>query len=387
MALLGAANSVHTRKWAVTLAERGHRVVVTSWVAADPIPGVDLRVAPYANSARRGSAGAVVRLVLTGWWMRREVRRTRPDVLHVHSLGMAGLFSLLIPRVGTRVVTPWGSELRVAARSKLRGSVVRAALRRADVVLPTSAAVTKELVDRYQVPVERTDTISWGVDDRFGEIRDDVRPDDVRRRHGIPLDATVLFSARSAGPVYRTEEILTAYDRAVAHRPDLHLVLLVGQRPAETSAAQAQRRCLDAAARLATARPGRVTVVDRTLTPVEVFTLMCASDVMISVPRWDQRSSTVLEAALAGCRLLLADLPAYHEMVSDGLTAEIVGEPLTDRLSEKLLTVRRSDAREQRQNRQFIETSESWSRQVGAVQRWYLALTGRQVATAVDTPA
>ena len=37
----------------------------------------------------------------------------------------------------------------------------------------------------------------------------------------------------------------------------------------------------------------------------------------MSVPAGDQRSSSVLEAALAGCRLLLSDIPPYRELVRE----------------------------------------------------------------------
>lgn len=385
--ILGAANSIHTRKWAIALAGRGHPVTVGSWVKADPIPDVDLRVVPRLSGSRRGPVGAAYRMAAAGWWMRRQLRQVRPDIIHVQSVGMAGLLSLLAPRTPARVVTPWGSELRLAARSRLRGWITRTALHRADLVLPTSVSVTEEVVGRYRVPAARAVTVSWGVDDALGRIRDEIDPVEVRRSLGIPTDAVVVLSARNTGPVYRTPEILDAFAAAAVERPDLHLVVLAGQIPAEVNAAQAQRRCLDQARRLAAALPGRVTLIDRTVTPLEMFTLMCASEVVVSVPRWDQRSSTVLEAALAGCRLVLADLPAYHEMRADGLVADILPEPLAEHLAAALGTVTPLDDQQRRENRHFIETSESWSRQVSEVQSHYRRLLDRPATSSSPATA
>jgi glycosyltransferase involved in cell wall biosynthesis len=381
VALLAPASSVHTRRWAGALASRGHRVVVASWLVAGPIPRVDLRtprVPRHRRPGRVAAAGsrwlAAARLLATGWWLRRQIRAVRPDVLHVHSVARAGLLSLALPRGIPRVVTPWGSDLRDAASSRLRRWVAGAALRRADLVLPTCAAVTAEVTGRYRVPAGRVATLSWGVDDALVRARRQVRPAAVRAELGVPAAATVVLAVRGTAPVYRTGTILAAFAAAAADRPDLHLVVLAGHRPADPAARAGQLGCLAQARRLAGVLPGRVTVVERTLRPAETFALMCASELAVSVPRGDQRSTAVLEAALAGCRLLLADLPAYRELLADGLVADLLPAPLGPALAGRLRTAGPLGDREQRGNRQLIETSEIWSRQVSAVADWYRRL-------------
>ncbi|MBO4205812.1 glycosyltransferase family 4 protein [Micromonospora echinofusca] len=384
--LLGAGNSIHVRRWAGALAGRGHRVVVLSWVPAEPIPGVELRVAGGAGRARPTWRWAACRLPATGWWFRQQIHRIRPDVVHVHSVGTAGLLSLVAPQVARRVVTPWGSDLRIAARSRWRAWVAGAALRRADLVVPTSRSVTEEVTRRYRVPADRATTLSWGVDDDLIRARDAVDRAAVRAAFGIPADATVVLSMRTAAPLYRTDEILDAFRRAAPLRPDLHLVLLRGLAPA--GALAAQQRCLARAHDVARALPGRITVVDRAVSPTEMFALMRTSAVAVSVPRWDQRSTTVLEAALAGCRLVLADLPAYRELVSDGLLADLVPEPLGPGLAEALLRARPLTEADQQAHRHLIETRESWSHQVEAMRQLYRTVTGWQhVPDAAGSPA
>lgn len=375
MLLLGPAQSLHTRRWAAALAGRGHRVVLAGWAPAEPLAGVDLRVPPGAPGAGRSSLGAVRRLLATGWWLRREVRQVRPDVVHVHSVGRAGLLALALPRVPVRVVTPWGSELRAATRSRLRRWVTRLTLHRADLVVPTSRSVTEEITRRYRVPAARTATLSWGVDDTLLASLGTVDPAAVRRRHGIPEQATVLLSMRGVAPVYRPDDVLSAYAHVRGERPDLHLVVLAGHVPGEASAAREHAAGLARVREMAGTSSGRLTLVDRTLSPAETFALMRASDVALSVPRGDQRSSAVLEAALAGCRLLLSDLPPYRELLADGLVAEVLPEPLATTLAGRLRTVQGLPAVDRATNRAFIETHELWSRQVSAMEHWYRRLS------------
>ncbi|MFC0031572.1 glycosyltransferase family 4 protein [Micromonospora chaiyaphumensis] len=386
--LLGAGQSVHVRRWATALAARGHRVVVTSWLPADPLPDVDIR-SPGTAGGVGGPAGRVWRMLRTARWLRREIRRIAPEVVHVHSVGRAGLLSLAVPRTTARVVTPWGSELRFASRSRWRARVARSALRRAALVVPTSRSVAGEVVDRYGVPASRAVTVSWGVDDEFLRMRDGVDRAAVRAGLGVPADARVVLSMRGAGQVYRTDDILRAFAAAAPDQPDLHLVVLAGHEPADAAAASARAECLGRVRAAVAALPGRITLVDRTLPPADVFRLMRASDVAVSTPSWDQRSSAVLEAALAGCRLLLADLPPYREMIADGLVAELLEDPLADRLASRLAAAGPLPLAEQQRNRSFIEDSELWSRQVEVMRGLYrlIAETPSGLPAAVPAPS
>src|ERR1039457_4703777 len=103
---------------------------------------------------------------------------------------------------------------------------------------------------------------------------------------------------------------------------------------------------------------------------------MCASDVAVSIPAGDQRSLSVLEAALAGCRLLLSDIAPYHEMISDGMAADLLPEPVTTSLAEHLRCVP-ADSAGQRRNQQFILTHEHGGINARALEAIYWQLSGR----------
>jgi glycosyltransferase involved in cell wall biosynthesis len=367
--LLAPANSLHTRRWAAVLAGAGHRVVVASWPPGPSLPVGELRVAPCPR--RAGPAGPGLRLLLAGSWLRRLVREVRPDVVHVHSLGTHGLLALVLPAGPARVVTPWGSELRAARRSVARAAVVRLAARRADLVLPTSAEVAAEMTSRYAVPAERTRVLSWGVPDELISARPCVRPDAIRSAFGIPAQATVVLSVRSASATYRIREVVSAFTQAAADRRDLFLVVLGGHVPAR----RAQVGYLDGVRAAAGGDLAhRMLIVDRTLSQRQVFGLMCAADVAVSVPAADQRSSSVLEAALAGCRLLLSDIAPYREMVRDGLAADLLGEPVGRCLADALRRVR-PDQAGRLANVEFISACERGADKAAALEQIYRELT------------
>nr|WP_243639062.1 glycosyltransferase [Streptacidiphilus pinicola] len=385
--MLAPAGSAHTRRWADALTGRGHAVTVCSWHHPGPGSGAGdwrLSCAPAAGSWWPW------RVLRTAGWLRREVRRIRPDVIHVHTLGVHGALSLALPtRAAPSVVTPWGSELRAAERHAGRALVAGLALRRAAWVLPTSREVAAKVVSRYRVPSALVTVLSWGVPDDLldGGSDADLDGDEghdarlTRARFGIPADATVVLSIRTTAPVYRSQEILEAFAAATRVRPDLHLVLLAGHRPAQPGAARAQQDYLTLLRGRARQAADRITVIDRLLGQEELFALMRASEVAVSVPCADQRSSSVLEAAAAGCRLLLADIAPYRELAADGLLADLLAEPLHTALANALTAAEPLGAADRAANRELIGRTERGSVQIARLERLYRDLVRPQPDT------
>jgi glycosyltransferase involved in cell wall biosynthesis len=318
--------------------------------------------------------------MLAAGWLRRMVRQFRPDIIHVHSLGTYGLLAIALPgRPWPVVVTPWGSELRAGRHSPARAAVIRLALRRANLVLPTSAEVAAEVAARYRVPAARIRVLSWGVPDILFARLSSVSTASIREQLGVPPQATVVLSVRSATRTYRVREIVTAFAAAAAAaaaaggRGGLFLIVLAGHRSDRRSARRAQDAYLACLRTATTALAGRVLVVEQLLSPQQTFDLMCASDIAVSVPRGDQRSSSVLEAALAGCRLLLADIPPYRELVAQGLVADLLREPITTSLADALSRAS-ADPAGQHANREFVAGQERGSAKTAELEHLYRQL-------------
>ena len=310
-----------------------------------------MRVAPAVGD------GPARRLPLAVPWLRRVVKETRPDVVHVHSLGIYAALSLALPGGPARVLSPYGGDLRAARHSFGRAAMLRLALRQADMVLPCSAELGAEVATRYAVPADRMQVLSWGVAGHLIATQPSISPSGIRAGFGIPPNATVVLSVRSTSATYRTLEIASAFADAARARPDLYLVVLTGGRVDHHRARQAQEAYLDQVRAIISPLAERVLIVERTLSQQQTFEVMCASDIAVSVPPEDQHSYSVLEAALAGCRLLLSDIPPYREMISSGLAASLLVEPIVRELTQGLLGAF-PDESARRRNREYIVTHE-----------------------------
>ncbi len=370
IARLAAAGSAHTCRWADMLSGAGHRVVVASWQTGPEVPGADLRIAPAVG------ATPLRRVPLAALWLRRLIREVRPDVVHVHSLGTYALLSLALPGGPARVLSPYGGDLRAARDSAARAAMLGVALRRADMVLPCSAELGAEVTERYAVPPARVRVLSWGVDENLIATHSSISRGAVRSAFGIPGDATVVLSVRSTSATYRTLEIVSAFADAATSRPDLFLVVLAGGRLDRESARRAQEAYFSRVREVTRTVADRVLIVERTLGQRQTFELMSASDLAVSIPPGDQHSYSVLEAALAGCRLLLSDIAPYREMVSDGLAAELLAEPICSTLAQ-WLRVASADEASRRRNKEFILTHEHGADKLAAHEWIYRRLSAR----------
>ncbi len=145
----------------------------------------------------------------------------------------------------------------------------------------------------------------------------------------------------------------------------------VAERPRARRAQEAYLEQVRAAA--GTVR-NRVLIIDHPLARQQTFELMCASDIAVSIPPGDQHSYSVLEAALAGCRLLVSDIPPYREMIKDGLTADLLAEPVASALAQRLRIVS-VDEQIQRRNEEFIVSHEHGADKLATHERIYRRLS------------
>lgn len=312
LCLLGDGNSVHVRRWAAEMRERGHRV---SLVTARPeaLDGVEQRVLPpVARSAdwlfRVGAA-------------RRFVDALAPDIVHAHYVTSYGY---LAARCGRHplVMTAWGSDLLVTPRqSRWLDALTGWTLRRADLVTGDSADLLAA-VSAYRPP-GRQALVHWGVDlAKFW-------PAAWQAKTGFQV-----VSLRSWEPNYRIDLIVAAFARVAATAADAHLHLLGGG-----SLETALRRQVGALGLGA-----RVTFHGR-LGDAAMSAVLDACKVSVSVPLSDATSVSVLESMAAGLAVVATDLPANRHWLADADAGLLLPAGDEARLAAALGALREDDAR------------------------------------------
>ena len=285
--LLAHGPSVHTRRWARALRERGHELRLLTAVPS-PAPEMPERVVGLPLPIpvlRYASAIAAV----------REAARTfLPDVTVAHFLPNYGLLAALS---GARawMLACWGSDLLVnARRSPLHRARARFVLRRAPLVHVDARVLAEAAVELGANP-ERVWTRAWGVD------TDAFSPDGARPDSGV---ARVLWT-RQLEPVYDPETFLRALG-ILRRRGMSYSASMAGAGPMR-SQVEAWIREEEVAAEV---------TLEGFVPEEKLRALHRAADLYVSVSRSDSTSQSLLEAMSSGNVPIVSDIAGNREWVT-----------------------------------------------------------------------
>lgn len=298
----------HTGRLATELAALGVDVRVLTarrgpgGVRREIRDGVPVQVFP----AWRTTAMSISpRLVLAGLLAHRDA-----DVVHVHSYHAACGFAALSGAVAPVVFTPHfhggGHTGAAVALHRVYGLVGRALFRSARAVICVSRAERDAVVEAFPSTADRTHVVPNGVDAAALAV-------------AVPLDGeppTVLSVGRLE-PYKRVDVLVRAWPE-LAVRAQL---VIVGQ--------GSQRAELEELSR-------ELGVADRVrfLGAVDDETLhrwMRTAQVLVSLSAHEAFGMVPVEAASAGARIVLSDIPAHREITADflGAAARVVpAEPV-----------------------------------------------------------
>ena len=307
-------HSIRPLNW---LLERGCRVVFSG--ASNPFPagreGYTFLRFPYPRGGRvfpkllgdeigtRLSAWTTVARLKVLW------RRIRPTITHVHWVDDRAYYCV---KAGLRplVLTVWGTDINkhflpdanLAYRHR-----VGEALAGADIILIDSADMHKKCAELAGQDVP-TVLFSQGIKtDRFRPGYEQAALE-WRRKLNISPDATVLLSIRGWSPLYRHENILEAFARALPlFKSEAVLVFKILERVyADRALYEKEIRSL--AEKLGVAQKVRwMEEVPLHLLP-EIYSF---ANVILNYPSMDAFPVTFLEAAACECPVISCRLPAY----------------------------------------------------------------------------
>lgn len=326
--IVGPRESDHVTLWVNAFKDRGHRV--------------DLVSVPEGSAPRwcRMLRAAATRI------------RPRPDVTIVHSMGTHGLVALARGNSGRTVLVPWGSEVTRAVQGGWRGWLAGALLRRADVVITTSTAMSTLISTHWPRAASRIRVISWGVAAEFltGE-RTAERTTAVKRDLGLAADSLLVVAPRGRSETYRHATLIESFHRARQRNAHLRLVVIGEGRGGLGDHLE---------------EADFVRVLPRLRKP-ELARLLRAADAVVSIPKHDQRSTTVLEAIASGGRVLLSEIPPYQELVVLGLDVTLLPEPIGESLTHSLAGLGHADVALGQRNRAVMRRHEHADTQMSTI--------------------
>jgi glycosyltransferase involved in cell wall biosynthesis/SAM-dependent methyltransferase len=345
--LVGDLGSVHIRRLATTLADRGVHLEIATF-DGEAIAGIAVH--------RLGVSGRpkTLRYLLAIPQLMRIIRRRRPRIVNAHYLSSFGLISAIGIGLGGRagrpalIQTAWGTDLLVTAQeSSIRRLLAGFALRRA-------AAITGDSVDLLEIAAHlapHTPTHRFV----FGPPTALLSVDDPPKK--------IVISTRRLDSDTRVDLVVAAFlEAARSHAAPMEGWRLI---VAGDGAASSLVR------RTAIGAPS-VELVGHLEDPA-LRDLLATAHVAVSVPVSDATSASLLEALAAGLTVVVNDLPANREWV-DSTTAEIV--PRNPSIAELADAIARAVARPiERSTARAAVRDVTWEAQVTGLQALYAAVS------------
>lgn len=360
--IIGSAASIHIAKWCSFMIGSGHEVHVLS-----NFRGVIPRaIVHWLPSKQRYGAVAYLMSLLC---VRRLIRMLNPDIVHFHYLGGSLLYGAIVNRPGI-IVSPWGNEVYQPG-FPFNNMLMRRLFKKSSSITTTSEAMKRYIQKRFGINDEKIFVCSWGVERRF--FFPIVGAEKARLRAELEMapSAFVLLSHRAMAPIYQIEVIVEAFLKLARTKSEILLILLEGDVEDPGKSVKQYRRAIQ---NRICGMP-KVRVKRGFIARQEMANFLKAADVAVSIPRHDQRSSSVLEALATGTFIVLSNLPEYHDLQHDGYSVEILSEATAACLHqalERIIAMSKQEREDIGQiNARLIGRHENWEIQAKKIEALY----------------
>ena len=364
LAMLVSGRSIHAIKWANTLCQRGFEVHLFSLHGFSEALDARVKRQPLPLRAPFG-------YLLNVPWLRSQLRRLQPELLHSHSASGYGTLGRL-SGYHPHILSVWGSDVfRFPERSSFHRRMLVSNLANADWVCSTSHAMAARVRDLSD-QVRGISVVPFGIDvDRFAP-----RP--------IPGRGTITIgTVKWLKPVYGIDVLVKAFAKCRDHlqrdNPNLASrlrLMLVGSGP--------QRFELDQLAeRLGVAS---VTRFIGEVSNDDVPRLLRSMDIFVVASRSESFGVSVLEASACGLPVVVTKVGGLPEVVEDGGTGLIVPPDNPDLMAQALSRLARDASLREHFRRggpDYVRRKYDWDHSVHSMEHVYSRWTSQGNALAV----
>lgn len=267
-----------------------------------------------------------VHLFQTIYHLRTICKTFKPSIIHIHQANTYALFTILaLKSLGIPIVlTAWGSDILVNPKAniflkKLVQYVlyhIDALTADSDYVLNSAQTLMDKQLDLYN--------INFGID---------------------PIECTLpkenmIYSNRLHKKLYHIDKILISFSKF--HHKHSDWILIIAGEGDETAYLE------QLASQLGILNHVKfIGFVDRETN----YSYYCRSKIYVSVPSSDSVSLSLVESIIYDCIPFVSDLPANHELITDGLNGfieqdlENIDFNRFEKIDQKILNTKKSDTK------------------------------------------
>lgn len=320
---LTCADSIHSYRWVKFFAEKNHEI---HWIAFNKLEFDSIQGVCFYEVVQ--SSKMMIDFYNTTKQVRRLLRKIRPDILHVHYLGIYGLVGALSCDSTPFVATAWGSDILFAGKSFIKKPFIRYILNKADVITCDADHMKRE-ISKMGIREEKIRIIYFGIDTNV--FKPIAKDNNLRSRLGI-LNSLAIVSLRSLFPVYDIETLIRSIPFVLKEYSEAKFVL-IGTGP--------QKKMLTNLCRL-------LGVGDNVsflgfIANHELPTYLSSMDIYVSTSLSDAGiASSTAEAMACGLPVVITDSGENRKWIRDGEDGFIVPLKNPEVLANKIVTLLRN---------------------------------------------
>lgn len=303
------ARSIHTRRWAVSLKERGVDIVLYSLYPSPDdffeVHGIKLyEFDLFTYKSRRGIkavSAAVAMHFKAVSCLKKILKSEAPDILHAHYATSFG-FVAALTGFHPFIISVWGSDVyEFPDQSFFNMKAVQFVFRQADKILSTSHIMARRTSAFTSRPISVT---PFGVDTEL-----------FRRLETHGDGRFVVGNVKTLAPKYGIDILIRAFKIVMERNPELDTVLvIVGDGPFRGEYESLARN---------------LGIEDKVKFIGKVPNHMLPSyynsfSVSVSVSNSESFGVVAVEAMACGCPVVVSDADGFTEVVEDGITGYIV---------------------------------------------------------------
>ncbi len=204
---LAGANSIHSEKWIQYLTERGHEV---HWISLTKNKfGTIKNVKFYLL---KEFSLKPLDILFNAIPVKKLIKKINPDILHVHYAGVNGVLGAL-SGFHPFVLTCWGSDVLIAGKSKIKKSLVKFALNKANLIT-CDAEHMKDAMIKLGARSWKIKIIYFGIDtQKFSP---------GKKNNTLPT----IISLRSLEPIYNLETLIKAAPLVLKEFPEAQFIIV-----------------------------------------------------------------------------------------------------------------------------------------------------------------
>jgi glycosyltransferase involved in cell wall biosynthesis len=365
LCFVGPAENITLRRWVRWFADQGHDATI---VTVEPAADGETAGFRQIDVSLPGAVRKLSRLI-SAVRLLKEIRKLKPDVVHIHYLrGLA--WGLGLRSFHPTVVTPWGSDVleeQGAFREWYSKRLTRAVVRMADLVAVHSDFLESQIRLLGPKP-DSIVRIGWGVD--LTRFRPGLDVEALRRKWHIDQDTPVMFSPRLAQRFYNHHLVVQALEQIRREFPQI--VLVISEQFGDPSYVRELKALAEQSQVSQHIRfVGRIPYEDMPL-------WLNLSALVVMVPESDGMPNTLLEAMACGAVPVLRELPQYRELIRDNVNGKYVSAT-AESVARGVVALLQAD--EQRKemasvNLSLVREVADQSKEMHRMEQWYYKLAG-----------